>query len=591
MKHILHVFLAIISLAWLNAAHYTELLTLKPLPQNKVLASFAFGSVLPPFPLEYNAVENSDQEIRPGVSIRHYGQFPKTIEPIIHSTNTRQLHLRFTQGWWNSDMWGALPQNGSLSGGTGVEVLATIEAPNLAAARQSWRKLAESLSGFFCASLNFIDDAITTFPRHDSRDIAADYVADSHTNNTLFLMRAALPDEPICTENLTPFLKLLPTRGKAGVGSLLDGHKLYDSLWHSMSIDLVTECNQLLTQCQLNLTQNIHHVIDVSRSLRRVREGGIPKPTPGLDLRCDLSKKHDPWVCFPLPDSADVEWDLESIFGRPIKGAGFEGQGHAESKIYFDVHDDWSVQMEHSGETYDVKPEETLQGAENYNAVFRTANSSLVTELGVPPIKVSRSLTGYSQDRGGMRIKLNNPANEPIKVVFFETLPWFMRVYLHTLKVSGAGQIKTQFYKPALDRTRPGHLELEIDLPAGGEIAMTYQFDKSLLLYSEYPPDANHGFAIAPSVVKVLDATGKTVYQLRSTSLLLTLPTPDFSMPYNVIILTCTVMSLAFGTIFNLLTKKVVTEEEFEEASKNSKVARLKATIRRFTRGGKKEEK
>lgn len=38
-------------------------------------------------------------------------------------------------------------------------------------------------------------------------------------------------------------------------------------------------------------------------------------------------------------------------------------------------------------------------------------------------------------------------------------------------------------------------------------------------------------------------------------TLLVSLPTPDFSMPYNVITLTCTVIALCFGSIFNLLTR------------------------------------
>jgi hypothetical protein len=37
---------------------------------------------------------------------------------------------------------------------------------------------------------------------------------------------------------------------------------------------------------------------------------------------------------------------------------------------------------------------------------------------------------------------------------------------------------------------------------------------------------------------------------------LLHLPTPDFSMPYNVITLTCTVIALFFGSAFNLLTRQ-----------------------------------
>lgn len=51
---------------------------------------------------------------------------------------------------------------------------------------------------------------------------------------------------------------------------------------------------------------------------------------------------------------------------------------------------------------------------------------------------------------------------------------------------------------------------------------------------------------------------------MRTTSLLLPLPTPDFSMPYNVIILTSTVMALAFGNIFNLLVRRFVGADEAE---------------------------
>lgn len=51
-------------------------------------------------------------------------------------------------------------------------------------------------------------------------------------------------------------------------------------------------------------------------------------------------------------------------------------------------------------------------------------------------------------------------------------------------------------------------------------------------------------------------------------------------MPYNVIIMTCTVLSMVFGTIFNLLIKKVVTEEEFEEIAANTKLAKLKRGIK-----------
>lgn len=562
------------------AQGYHENLTIKPLPRNKALASFLFDTMLPSFPLTYSTSNEARNDI--SVVTRHYLTFPKTIEPILASTNTRQLHLRFTQGWWDTESWGKLPHDGKSSGGTGVELSAVIEAGTLDEARANWLKLAQSLSGFFCALLNFVDDSITTFPRHEIGDIGTDFVTNA--TNSLFLMRAALPEEPICTENLTPFLKLLPTRGKAGLGSLLDGHKLFDSLWHSMSIDLTTECDDSSSQCTLKLTQNIDHIIDITRLLRRSRRGNIYKPTSGDQLRCDLEKKYDSWTCFPLTDETMFQWDFETIFGRPIKGACFQDD-QSVSMLKLDIDKSkWTVNIETSdGDSIVTQEVDTVYrfvDSKDYNIRFQTLDSRVVLPVEKPPILVSRSLTGYSQDKGGMRVNIRNPhPEEAVQVVYFDTLPWYMRAYLHTLKNSGDGQIVSQFYKPAIDRTRPGHLELVIEIPPASDFTFTFQFDKSLLLYAEYPPDANHGFAIAPAIVKVLDSDDLTTYQMRTTTLLLTLPTPDFSMPYNVIILTCTVMALAFGTIFNLLTKKVVTEEEFEEVAKNSKINQVKARI------------
>ncbi len=40
--------------------------------------------------------------------------------------------------------------------------------------------------------------------------------------------------------------------------------------------------------------------------------------------------------------------------------------------------------------------------------------------------------------------------------------------------------------------------------------------------------------------------------------LLVDLATPDFSMPYNVIIMSCTLIALIFGSVFNLLTRRFV---------------------------------
>jgi phosphatidylinositol glycan class T len=110
-------------------------------------------------------------------------------------------------------------------------------------------------------------------------------------------------------------------------------------------------------------------------------------------------------------------------------------------------------------------------------------------------------------------------------------------------------------------------------------VILTYDFEKAILRYTEYPPDANRGFDVAPAVIRLISplahGSSSPVY-LRTTSLLLPLPTPDFSMPYNVIILTSTVIALAFGGIFNLLVRRFVAVDEVE----SSNVGTYRALIR-----------
>ena len=57
---------------------------------------------------------------------------------------------------------------------------------------------------------------------------------------------------------------------------------------------------------------------------------------------------------------------------------------------------------------------------------------------------------------------------------------------------------------------------------------------------------------------------GKTYIHTRT--LLLDHATPDFSMPYNVIIMTCTLVGLMFGSAFNMLVKEFVVEDMTEGA-------------------------
>lgn len=121
-----------------------------------------------------------------------------------------------------------------------------------------------ALAGLFCASLNFIDSTRTTRPT-----MTFEPAGSSNTSReNLHLLHGTLPHEVVCTENLTPFLKLLPCKGKAGISSLLDGHKLFDASWQSMAIDLKPVCISSGLECTVSMEQTVDMVLDIERSKR-----------------------------------------------------------------------------------------------------------------------------------------------------------------------------------------------------------------------------------------------------------------------------------------------------------------------------------
>jgi phosphatidylinositol glycan class T len=229
----------------------------------------------------------------------------------------------------------------------------------------------------------------------------------------------------------------------------------------------------------------------------------------------------------------------------------------------------------------------------DFEMILPQQDISEKSPLEQPLLYAQRSFIGYGQERGGVQAILTNPSpNNAVDFVYMESLPWFMKLYLHTLtaKINGNSEdvIQEMYYRPALDRKRGTQLEVRILIPANSTVVLTYDFEKAILRYTEYPPDANRGFDIAPAVITIGNVS------IRTTSLLLPLPTPDFSMPYNVIILTSTVMALAFGSIFNLLVRRFVGTDEAEKLDIRSLRRHVQAVVsrvsRKFTKKSAKQE-
>ncbi|EXJ93031.1 phosphatidylinositol glycan, class T [Capronia epimyces CBS 606.96] len=562
------------------ASDYFERLTLTPLPLGSLLASFDFRA----------------NETITEYEAQNYRYFPRSLGQALKHADTKELHLRFTTGRWDPETWGARPWNGTKEGGTGVELWAWIEATSEDEAVEKWATLTQSLSGLFCASLNFIDSTRTTKPALSFQPLGA-YGDDGQH---LHLLHGVLPGEVVCTENLTPFIKLLPCKGKAGISSLLDGHKVFDASWQSMAIDVRPKCTPGVEECQMEISETIDVVLDIERS-KRPRDNPIPRPVPVEQLVCDETKPyHSQDTCYPRDMVDETPWSLKEVFGRTMAGACplAESEGPEAKSVCLNVPHERMVLIGVSG--FEVKtdpgqPESRcyqLMPFEEFDIELPQQTVGTKAELGHELLRAERTITGHGAARGGMRTIFTNPSpTEPVRFVYFESLPWFMRPFVHTLK---AQVTRTEFpfdwqimndmyYRPAIDRNRGTQLELVMSVPPASTVMLTYDFEKAILRYTEYPPDANRGFNVAPAVIRILEATNEDgqsndVY-IRTTSLLLPLPTPDFSMPYNVIILTSTVMALAFGSIYNLMVRRFVGADEVGDTKVRGLVRKVRGAI------------
>lgn len=594
-----------LSVQTLAYSDYQEQLNLQPLPLGALRASFEFRSNE-----SLSAFEN-----------QNFRFFPRSLGQILQHASTKELHLRFSSGRWNTETWGARPWHGYKEGATGVELWAWIDASSEEESFQKWTTLTQSLSGLFCASLNFIDSTRTTRPVK-SFNPQGDY---KRGDGSLHLLHGILPGEVVCTENLTPFLKLLPCKGKAGIASLLDGHKVFDSSWQSMSIDVRPVCPRGADKCHVEIEQSIDMVLDIERA-KRPHDNPIPRPVPNDQLKCDETKPyHSHDTCFPKEIPDETGWSINDVFGKKIPGACPLTDEEWKPVCIFTPHERTvfvpfgAFEIKSTVSTaapapyrcYHFRPDEefNLEIPES-----QQAPGTLAQSLSHEPLRAERTITGHGAAKGGIRTVLTNPSSSnSVRVVYFESVPWYMRPFIHTLKAETSFNsspnntsstrkapsqqqkvIQQMFYRPAIDRKRGTQLELVLLLPPSSTVTLTYDFEKAILRYTEYPPDANRGFNVGPAVIKILgpNHSAHETY-IRTTALLLSLPTPDFSMPYNVIILTSTVMALAFGSIFNLLVRRFVGADEVQPVSEKLRAlgervrGRLRAVAERFGSGAK----
>lgn len=517
--------------------------------------------------------------------MEHTRLVSRSIAELFHTYDILELHVSLSNVLWRYETWG-YPV---IDSGPGTEVWAwfsnkTEGRRNADPVDKQWKNLCATLSGLLCASLSFIDETNTLEPKFSFRPQFYGNAMDGLT-----IRYANLPHEVVCTENITPWKKMLPCGKKGGFLSLLSSDHIHSTSYHSIGIH-IRQLSDSKGKNMLEVKQNVNLVFD------QMLVGG-------------------------------KDWSIRKLFGQGIGNACPLSQ---TSKIYVDITEakntfDFTPEFEEvilskrgGSETefgvFDLKKQQPNKMF-NFAAVRKATEKDLVPIISPPVLAAKRFLLGVGQERGKVVTKITNSHWSDLNVIVQENIPWFVPIYLHTLKIVTANgqEIKpiSVVYHPGKQREKAYHLEVAFKIPSRMSVEMSIDFDYIFLKWQEYPPDANHGHYIGAAVISAVlpvarNYTGVPIdgsifadsfnasrpgyfVQIHTESLLLTLPTPDFSMPYNVICLTCTVVALAFGPIHSMTTKKIVIRSPDEPQSVVGKLK--KKLLSKFRRNKDAKEK
>ena len=176
---------------------FHEELFFAPLATNDIMSHFRFTTLVPTRSASFG---------------RDFDLLSRFVGELRDAHDLEEFSVSLARGVWNEERWGYAPE--SVPPGAEVSALfgAGVAEGDVWA---SWRSLTNALSGQLCASLNFLDRTTSASPKYSFTPRGVTNVSRSDGGSNRF-MRGTLPGENVCTENLTPWKKMLPCQGKRG---------------------------------------------------------------------------------------------------------------------------------------------------------------------------------------------------------------------------------------------------------------------------------------------------------------------------------------------------------------------------------------
>ncbi|GAA5864421.1 hypothetical protein JCM8547_005814 [Rhodosporidiobolus lusitaniae] len=523
---------------------YAESVRLTPFADGKVLSRFNF-TLSGPWEPEGVALGSNTVSY-------HHTLLPRLTTALIRQFRVSTFHLTLSSGRW-MPTWPLPPLPADLPA-SGIELTAwleLLEGETEEEERQRWENFTGAVAGLFCAGIGSESVRAMT----DSPTWGFDFEGEVDEREHR-LYRTVMPRlAAACTESLTPFLSLLPCSSHAGLSSLLNPHRLFDAEWTLLSVKFVHE--ELSGRAKVEL-----EVGSVFDPVRRDRlSGQLGRREFSLSSLYDRTLS----TACPIASSSVVELAIPTHSINPfVIEPALEREMKNVDGVDIAV---WDANKALESSVLDARvtwPEENP---------FRYPHPS---KLSLPALAIRRLLSGVGQERGRIGVEIVNNLDEQAEVVWVETWPWWVRGFVSTMEVTVNGNATENLltdlsYSPSVARKRPTTLQALLCLPPRSTTQLTLAYESATLWYTEYPSDANRGFSVPGALVVLLPPSSpspsppkrsnplqgrKPLLKLRTLTTLISLPLPDFSMPYNVIILTSTVVALFFGSIMNGLVRR-----------------------------------
>lgn len=225
-------------------------------------------------------------------------------------------------------------------------------------------------------------------------------------------------------------------------------------------------------------------------------------------------------------------------------------------------------------------------------------------------LTATRYATSNGRSWDSIVVEVRNSGKDSITVTIAQIVPSYLKVYISTLAVTtasltnsssggGSGEIaaavvlKSKFL-PATSSGAPCFWELTAIVPAESETAVAVGFNRRFMGFMAYPPDPHKGFEVPSAIITaalptpqsnsegsgwtalilgtgeggcrgvddaVHEASGPANLRIYTEPLGVMMPSPDFSMPYNVISISSTIIAIAFASFLKLGTKLLIPDD------------------------------